>query len=236
MTIRNIKIVYYIITPAISLLALYISIWGYPLAKPNIEPFIRDKCALSQHYGVLNMEIPFNFQNKGNAIGTISKMELLLKRDNSKYEKKLRWIIPPVSINSSNYISLEVKFVEKLDNAVDNETFQLTNNAMKESNALFLNDPNKKIYLISNKLFENISSFVKMRLADFNYGKYILIIKGWERYDNSKPLFDKKYEFDISESQIKLLKEYQIESYRTHPQFNDKFIVYSITPDLKEIK
>lgn len=147
MIIKIIKIFYYVATPVIAILALYISICGNPLAKPIIEPFIRDKCKLIQDYGILSIQIPFVFQNKGNKIGTISKMELSLRRDNSTFEKIFTWGLPPLSIYPTNYSNVEVKFYEKLDDAVGNEIFELKYKAIKESNKLFLEDPKKKIYL-----------------------------------------------------------------------------------------
>ena len=107
-------------------------------------------------------------------------------------------------------------------------------------NKKYFKDPSKNLYKLEdnkkdNEIYNQIKKYCDEKLSNLNIGNYTISFYAYDKNKaDTKEVWSKQYNFELFESNIKILKEKQIDSYKSTKEFNPHFFVYSINPELNE--
>lgn len=231
-----------IIAIFISILALAHGIsvveYGVMLGHEKHEVSVLKKFNINNVHSGLNITTNITLQNDGTLPLRMEKIRCLLKLGDSHhvFESLATLNLPPKNIWNGE-IKLDEKITDEnisnrsqFDMGVANELLIKYQNEKYEDGKIYISE---KLQLQAKEFLNENTNWIH---TDKNYFLMILIwINGSE---NDEPSDKKLYQFELDPHQIKVLKEYPLQSYKTpRPDIisDNKFVTFSATPKLAEI-
>ncbi len=236
-----------------------IQIWPFK-AEPQLQYSVADKiCIGSQPTGIV-ISPDVTIFNSGRGSTKIGKMSIYIRLNSPNSSSRLllssRTYLPltsnadqltysPFLLKSGEMWNSRVFFVEYLtDDKTDrwaDLNFRIAGYLQKK-----VQDKQKQVPynlkdnppFLSDDLFAQLKDQMTEQIKWLEKGEYYLLLtvmRGFDAPDGDNVLHQKGYSFRITTEQLKGLKEYQIEAHRCPSTYNEKFLYYSVSPDLKEL-
>ena len=198
-------------------------------ASPEFELIVYSPIKVHHYFGEIILSPFLQIKNSGDAEGTVSKIELVIsKQDGSSYKKNLRVrsYYPTPGAISPGQFSVQIPFgnisiqpgkiweayvdffkapdVSMRGNIADfraRVSSEIQESQIQRSN--MQHRANKKIPTISDGLFNNIKTYTEDRLSTFKIGQYSLHLKLYSKQERDPELaFQKCYLLTVFEGDM----------------------------------